>query len=294
MTKRTPAALTSLLAAIASIALLAGAAHAASTTKLYVCIAGDYKTLNLTTKKARCPRGQKKVSWNVVGETGKRGATGAPGASGSPGTGTTGPIGVQGALGPTGAAGATGATGVPGATGATGATGSTGVAGATGATGTDGVDGAGAYLSSSGSPAPLIGVIAGPDQITWLPFTGVGWADDDSWNDVLQPAPGNVNVTRIRFSFMATTSFASILPSNLNARVYASNQPFSTSKPFSVSSGCDLSLPPIIAIGEVYSCSFNDSGGLAASGGALVGVTLGTTGMATALNGFISARVEVQ
>jgi hypothetical protein len=93
---------------------------------------------------------------------------------------------------------------------------------------------------------------------------------------------------------MATTSFASILPSNLNARVYASNQPFSTSKPFSVSSGCDLSLPPIIAIGEVYSCSFNDSGGLAASGGALVGVTLGTTGMATALNGFISARVEVQ
>jgi hypothetical protein len=76
--------------------LLGSAAYAAAdqvTTraapkKIYACAAGDHPTLNLTTAKRTCPRGQHKISWNAAGRPGTRGPVGS--------TGTTAARGVAG------------------------------------------------------------------------------------------------------------------------------------------------------------------------------------------------------
>ncbi|MFA4929156.1 MAG: hypothetical protein WC558_11610, partial [Patulibacter sp.] len=104
-------------ALLAALMLLpASPAHAASSPKrLYACITQTYKTLNLSTQQARCPRGERKISWASGGARGARG--------------------LKGVAGSTGAAGATGATGAVGATGATGAAGAQGPAGERGPAG---------------------------------------------------------------------------------------------------------------------------------------------------------------
>lgn len=149
-------------------------ASAKSGKRFYACVTKRFRTLNLTRAHKKCPRHQKKISWNARGRRGKkgaagiagvagrngadgaRGATGATGPAGSASStgatgaqGVTGPIGPQGVtgpIGPTGAAGTdgtTGPTGPQGAIGATGPTGSTGSTGATGATGVTGAPGTG-------------------------------------------------------------------------------------------------------------------------------------------------------
>lgn len=150
---------------------LAATASVSGPTRIYACVAGGFKTLNLTTRSATCPNGQPKVSWNVTGvkgQRGKRGPKGKRGARGKTGSrgarGTTGERGTTGGVGPTGPAGGggsgttgpTGPAGTPGTTGATGligpvgptgftgsigATGPTGLIGPTGATGVTGVTG---------------------------------------------------------------------------------------------------------------------------------------------------------
>lgn len=118
--RRWPAALLlgALLAAL--ILLQAPSADAAKRPiRLYACVTQAYKTLNLTTKAARCPSGERKISWTTGGAA--RGAGGSKGARGL--------RGVAGTAGATGAVGATGATGVTGATGATGERGPVGPAG---------------------------------------------------------------------------------------------------------------------------------------------------------------------
>lgn len=107
----------------------AGAAKHASAsatppTRLYACITRAFKTMNLTTKKARCPRGQFKVSWNIYGPKGSSGTSGTDGAPGA--KGETGSAGAAGANGEAGAEGAAGAKGEAGATGSTGAQGAAG------------------------------------------------------------------------------------------------------------------------------------------------------------------------
>jgi len=109
--------------------LLGGVAYAVtaqSTTskpssKIYACVAGSYRTLNLTTKTRLCPDGQVKISWNAAGARGRRGPAGT--------AGTPGRQGATGAVGPAGPAGPTGAAGPQGATGNTGAQGPAGAAG---------------------------------------------------------------------------------------------------------------------------------------------------------------------
>ncbi len=184
----------SLLGTVAVIALLAGAlvapaASSAKSTRLYACVTGQYGTLNLTTRSAHCPSGQKKISWQIAGlpgpqgpkgakgDAGSKGEPGTPGANGATGAagaagknGVTGPVGPNGVTGPAGTAGSTGATGSTGVTGpagtlgptgATGVTGSTGATGLTGLTGTSGSTGGTGNTGSSGTSGPT-----GPTGLT--------------------------------------------------------------------------------------------------------------------------------
>lgn len=298
-------ALVSLIVLVTSITV--GQARAANTTKIYVCVAGSFKTLNLTTKKKRCPRGQQKVSWNVVGEPGKPGAKGSPGSNGSsgangvpgsPGTpgpqGATGEVGAQGALGPTGATGPAGPPGQDGQDGQDGATGATGAPGATGATGPTGQDGAnGAYLGTSGGPATMFMNFATPET-TWFPLSGAANAPDGAWNDVMQYSPGDVTVSRVRATYSSAVAMANIAPVDMNVNVYAANSPMSSVPPFSTFAGCTIILPTIVNIGDVFSCEAATNSPLLASGGVAIGATL-TSGipMIVAATGNLATAVDV-
>ena len=104
--------------------LLGGTAFAVSgtagrkPTKYYACVTQQFKTLNLTTKTARCPSGERKISFNAKGKRGARGRTGPIGARGPAGPkGDTGGSGPRGAIGPAGPTGPTGPAGPEGDTG---------------------------------------------------------------------------------------------------------------------------------------------------------------------------------
>ena len=96
------------------------AANTNTITTLSACVGSD-NVMKLKSDSGSCPRGQRKVTWNIAGE---KGATGAQGPAGSNGaTGATGPAGPTGSTGPIGP---TGATGPAGSTGSTGPKGDTG------------------------------------------------------------------------------------------------------------------------------------------------------------------------
>lgn len=195
-------------------------AHSAGGGKIYACVTTHLRTLNLSSADAACPSGQRKISWNILGERGPRGLRGPRGATGPRGLrgaigvtgphgvtgaiGATGPAGVTGPMGPTGETGPTGATGQTGPTGTTGQTGSTGTTGQTGSTGTTGqtgstgvtgADGVSGYqIVTDGGPLPTamigIGLAVCP---TGKSAVGGGWTDDGA-NDggnlfVLQAGP---------------------------------------------------------------------------------------------------------
>lgn len=180
-------------------AAIAGAGGPISKGKIHACVTRDYSTLNLTSAKAKCPDGQRKIAWNLRGPRGKRGlpgpagkmgpagprgqagqagANGADGAIGPTGptgaqglTGETGPTGEQGPAGANGTDGLPGQPGQPGDTGPTGATGATGSTGATGATGSTGP--AGPFrLISSGRVVVGTDLLGNPSSASLLPPTG--------------------------------------------------------------------------------------------------------------------------
>lgn len=113
--------------AVAAAVLVAGSAiagnggvHQAAAPKkvgtLYACVAKKTGEIRVTTKKRRCPKGQRKVSWNVVGPAGPQGVSGPGGADGARGRdGADGAAGPIGATGPQGAVGPAGPAGSPGA-----------------------------------------------------------------------------------------------------------------------------------------------------------------------------------
>jgi Collagen triple helix repeat (20 copies) len=105
--------------------------------KTYACVAGEHRTLNLTSAGHACPNSQEKIAvGGATGPRGPRGKAGAPGKPGAKGTaGTAGPKGADGAKGDVGATGAAGATGPAGPKGADGATGPQGTPGTPGAPG---------------------------------------------------------------------------------------------------------------------------------------------------------------
>lgn len=75
----------------------------ASTKTLAACVDDDGTMHLKTPSTAKCPKGQKKVTWNVKGPRGAMGAQGAPGQDGTDGVnGVDGSPGADGAKGDTG------------------------------------------------------------------------------------------------------------------------------------------------------------------------------------------------
>ncbi|ADB50882.1 hypothetical protein [Conexibacter woesei] len=192
------------VAFLAVFLLLGGTAYAVAdrvvmsraTPKIYACVTETHGTLNLSSAKARCEPGQRKISWNAEGQRGLPGTDGARGARGAAGAaGPAGPAGPAGAAGAKGAPGEKGAKGDRGETGPAGAgergpAGTQGERGAAGAVGpigpigpqgptglqgpagTNGTDGASAMLTASGptSPTTIAGGVSG--DVGLLPLSG--------------------------------------------------------------------------------------------------------------------------
>ena len=120
--------------------------------RYYACVTKRFRTLNLTRAHKKCPRHQKKISWNKKGRRGPKGAAGIPGVAGR--KGADGARGATGATGPAGSASSTGATGAQGVTGPIGPQGITGPIGPTGAAGTDGTTGPTGAAGTDGATGP--------------------------------------------------------------------------------------------------------------------------------------------
>jgi BclB C-terminal domain-containing protein len=144
---------------IGSTVSVLAATGSSSAKRYYACVAGRYKTLNLTTAGAACPGGQRKISFGEGerGLTGAAGAAGAKGATGSKGaTGAAGPEGKVGAVGPEGKAGPEGKQGPSGTGGGSpgpeGKEGPQGLAGPAGAAGPPGTAGPPGPQGNEGAP----------------------------------------------------------------------------------------------------------------------------------------------
>lgn len=171
------------VAAAGSLPAVAAAAPAKS-ARIYVCVTQDFGTLNLSSAKAKCAAGQRKLSWNVEGlrgEPGTRGAKGEPGPRGPQGergaqgpkgdTGAQGPKGETGPAGPAGSGGgAPGPQGEPGPAGPQGPIGLTGPIGPIGPVGPQGPVGPAGATGDEGPQGPggPIGPI-GPQGVQGAP-----------------------------------------------------------------------------------------------------------------------------
>src|SRR3954454_25206441 len=127
------------LVALAGTSYAAGGSDTKPGTKRYACVTALWHTLNLSSKSATCPFGQRKISFSARGRRGLRGRRGHRGLAGAVGAGgATGATGATGAQGAKGDSGATGGTGAQGEKGATGAQGEQCIQGIKGETGTQG------------------------------------------------------------------------------------------------------------------------------------------------------------
>ena len=73
-------------AVVGAIALLMlAAASAAGATTIYACANKKSGAMRIVSAKAKCRRGERKLSWSSAGPAGPAGAPGAPGAAGAPG-----------------------------------------------------------------------------------------------------------------------------------------------------------------------------------------------------------------
>ena len=89
-----------LLAAVGALLLAAfAAAPPAEAATIYGCVKKKGGTIHIVAKKAKCKKGESKLSWSTEGPAGKNGTAGAPGTAGSKGE--------AGAKGETGAAATT-------------------------------------------------------------------------------------------------------------------------------------------------------------------------------------------
>lgn len=135
-----------------------GPGSSSGSSRIYACVTQAFRTLNLSSASARCPEGQRKISWSATGRKGARGArgaTGAAGAAGAQGTpGATGAQGATGAAGPQGAQGLDGAAGPIGPMGLVGPQGVQGIPGLIGPQGIQGLTGAIGPQGPQGDPGP--------------------------------------------------------------------------------------------------------------------------------------------
>lgn len=126
-----------------------GAGAGGTGTRIYACVTERFSTLNLSSAAARCPSGQRKISWSSTGKKGARGARGARGAAG-----TAGAAGADGPVGPVGPQGSQGDRGPAGAAGPRGPEGNAGPQGPEGAQGPAGDDGGAGLRGPQGDPGP--------------------------------------------------------------------------------------------------------------------------------------------
>lgn len=74
------------LVVVASLLIAAfAAASSASAATIYACQKKKGGTIHLVTKKAKCKKGETKISWNTTGKAGKNGANGVNGVNGKDG-----------------------------------------------------------------------------------------------------------------------------------------------------------------------------------------------------------------
>jgi hypothetical protein len=199
---------------------------------LYACVAGDHRTLNLTTAERPCPNGQRKVSWNAGGTRGARGLAGAAGKTGAQGArGSVGPAGPAGPKGDAGSAGARGLQGETGPAGARGANGDTGPAGARGANGDTGPQGATGSTGATGATGPqgpagsaqfaqFFALMPPDNAATVAPGTDVDFPQDGPTStDIARTGPSTFNLAEIgtyRVAFNVSVTEAGQLILTLN------------------------------------------------------------------------------
>lgn len=208
---------------LAAIAIGQASSDRASGGRIYACAKGKSKTLQLTSKKAKCKKG-KKISWPassvrpVTGPVGPQGATGATGATGT------------GVAGPPGPSGPTGVTGPTGPTGNTGPTGSTGSTGPTGPTGNTGPTGPAAIPLMGSAPGTVASDNFGfPTSSVNIPPSGAASSALSSAQATqVFPLTGTLNSIRAQVTTTAATNFPA--PGQFRARVYtgAPGSPAST------------------------------------------------------------------
>lgn len=299
------------VAAVCGAALLLAASGGASSataatgsTRIYACIAGASKTLQLTTKNARCPRGQTKVLWNVTGVAGPRrpeGGTGTSGATGAKGeagaAGPAGPAGPIGAAGPRGDAGPAGSAGPSGETGEAGPVGPSGAIGETGPAGPSGEIGpAGGTMLMSGGPVTLSSALGGlPLATSLLPVSGQFSSGnttsyppsslDPAITAAAQIVPTTVTITGYRFAFTnRVTAFTLSTPVfNVSLHVGPPGGPYTET-----AVGCSLLGTSPMAIGYTTTCSGTASLSVAAGSMLYIGVT-STTDESTTFSGQVAA-----
>jgi hypothetical protein len=124
-------------------------------SRIYACVTHGFRTLNLTTADAKCPHGERKLSWNIAGQPGKPGTPGLDGEQGPTGnTGPKGDKGPQGSKGDRGAQGLTGIQGPKGDQGDQGEHGNQGDPGPQGLTGDQGLKGDKGDKGDTGGTGP--------------------------------------------------------------------------------------------------------------------------------------------
>jgi len=277
----------------------AGAARSARPpARLYACVTGDFHTLNLTTRGARCPDGQAKIAWNVRGVRGPAGRRGKAGAAGP--HGDTGPAGPQGERGPAGPQGATGATGPQGPQGDTGPQGADGAPGAPGAAGADGAPGAagatgpaGPSMFTSSSPATLTTVAGGlAGTATFLPLSGAreSAATANAGSPPFaaeQIVPDDVTVTSLRLEGRLTGALSLV-----GTTVTVQAQLLRNGSPTVLTCTATPSLTGVLAIDTAFSASCTGFS-LALTAGDLATVQVEATATGVSLIDTVAADVAV-
>jgi BclB C-terminal domain-containing protein len=291
---------------IGSTVSVLAATGSPSAKRYYACVAGRYKTLNLTTAGAACPGGQRKISFGEGerGLTGAAGAAGAKGANGSKGAaGAAGPEGKVGAVGPEGKAGPEGKQGPSGTgsgspgpegkegpqgpAGAAGPPGSIGPPGPRGNEGPPGPEGGGTivYAASSGEPVVATTIAGGlTGQVAVLPLDGDQAGTAQLTGSVLdqtggpgqtvpaQTFPTDETIQSITL-FTSTTSALSLVGTTVtvSAQLYTSATPDNTFTP--VPGALVIAAPSLTGVDAIGTISNGMTTGLS------IPVTAGTRGV---------------
>lgn len=273
----------------ASAVAVVGGKNSLAKGAIYACVTNDFGTLNLSSAKAKCPAGQRKIAWNVRGQRGARGPRGnlgQPGAAGNNGTagkdGTAGVNGTPGHDGQIGPRGPTGETGHDGAPGSSGSQGDRGDPGPRGEQGIQGEQGERGEQGIQGEAGPVgIGTMtfsSSPIQMTILVGGLAGWGTAlpidgmaDSFASILithpnldiqpldpairrvQIIPKATSLTSIHTKYTSIDSGITQGPLTVSVGLYTASPGSAAFEPVPGAS-CDLQFPSPLEIGDARWC----------------------------------------